>query len=527
MTPVAQQLPLLHIVHEDDILLSQTPNADWYRILRDFDWLRYRTVAAAYYDALYQFNLDASLSATHSNPTEKRDCSLETKAEAEQRLLFERATLNEHAPILYQPEEHTPPPRTVDPLSLSPGVVPRRLAGKQPKCFFALLKAFIGASLMGFAPEPENVFMLLTSNLSFARVCGFIPKGPQDPYWNQHVPSLRKLEQFDQIMTENQLYSCIKWEEVHHNIVSGVINPEENLVGDTTHYFAYSGFETVSYVNEQGEEQKKSQSKVTKSCQCKDRDHCPHAWELADEGAGTIVKSKTKIVWGHKASILGLPTQGIPLDAVAVSDAATHDGQTLFPHIKRLFDKLPLVRDWFSRVLYDSACDDEGLRQLLWKEYNLDLKASLNPRRKKDVTNHLPRGMDRLTAQGELFCDAGLPMEFKGIRFDTETFIYGPPMDESGLCICTSCTNRNVCCPNAKNGRCATVHFDLLPHIDPLDAPMAKRYKAIMTQRPSVERMIKRLKCDLSSDCLTKRGNASFQAYLDKTMIAFHILLRQ
>jgi len=55
---------------------------------------------------------------------------------------------------------------------------------------------------------------------------------------------------------------------------------------------------------------------------------------------------------------------------------------------------------------------------------------------------------------------------------------------------------------------------------------MAKRFKATMARRTSVGRMIKRLKCDLGDSRLTKRGNASFQAYLDKTMIAFHILLR-
>ncbi|CAB1081580.1 hypothetical protein D1AOALGA4SA_9230, partial [Olavius algarvensis Delta 1 endosymbiont] len=36
------------------------------------------------------------------------------------------------------------------------------------------------------------------------------------------------------------------------------------------------------------------------------------------------------------------------------------------------------------------------------------------------------------------------------------------------------------------------------------DPPMAKRFKAIMTRRPSVERMIKRLKCDLGDDRLKK-----------------------
>ena len=70
------------------------------------------------------------------------------------------------------------------------------------------------------------------------------------------------------------------------------------------------------------------------------------------------------------------------------------------------------------------------------------------------------------------------------------------------------------------------VSFDVLPHIDSQDPPMAKRFKAIMSRRPSIERMIKCLKCDLSDDRLRKRGNASFQAYLDKTMIAFHILIR-
>jgi hypothetical protein len=62
--------------------------------------------------------------------------------------------------------------------------------------------------------------------------------------------------------------------------------------------------------------------------------------------------------------------------------------------------------------------------------------------------------------------------------------------------------------------------------MDTQELPMAKRYKAIMSRRPAVERMIKRLKCDFGDDRLTKRGNDSFQAYLDKTMIAFHVLLR-
>ena len=102
-------------------------------------------------------------------------------------------------------------------------------------------------------------------------------------------------------------------------------------------------------------EQRKSQSKTTKNCRCKDNANCVHPWELADDGAGTIVKAFNKYIWGHKASILGLPMQGIPLDAIAVADAATYDGETFFPHVVRLFAQYPQVRSWIETVLYDSA----------------------------------------------------------------------------------------------------------------------------------------------------------------------------
>ncbi len=47
-----------------------------------------------------------------------------------------------------------------------------------------------------------------------------------------------------------------------------------------------------------------------------------------------MVKSKTKMYWGHKARVIGFSTQGIALDAVAVSDAAINGGQTFFAHVE-------------------------------------------------------------------------------------------------------------------------------------------------------------------------------------------------
>lgn len=535
----SQPLPLIHLVHEDDIKLLSSPAAEWFKVLYNFPWEKYRVYGAEYYDALYEFNQrerEKRVEGVNNQEVE----TMESREEAKMRLLFDRVTMHskrnisdvkksegEKDSIIYERKVIELKPPKVDPKSISPGVVPIRFDGKKPKCFFGLFKSFLGASLMSFPPEPDTVHLLLTSNPSLARVCGFAPpKDEKDEYCYKHVPSLRKLEQFDQIMREWGLWSKIKLEEVKHNLKTGVIKKEKELVGDTTHYYAYSSFETVPYIDSKGKEQKKSQSKVTKNCNCKDKKKCAHPWELSDDGAGTIVKSNRKMYWGHKASILGYPGQGIPLDAAAISDAATFDGETLYPHIKRVFKNMPEIKPTIKRVLYDSSCDNGELKRKLMDDFGIELKTSFNPRAKKEVVTNLPRGIEKITPYGSVICIGGQELDYKGIRYKNEKFIYQAPQDTSGASVCLTCEERKACSPNTDKGRMINISFDLLPHIDKNDPPMAKRFKAIMSRRPAVERMIKRLKCDLSDDHLTKRGNDSFQAYLDKTMIAYHILLR-
>jgi hypothetical protein len=525
--PLAEghQTPLIHEVHADDQYLLNTVDGEWFEILHAFPWADYRHHAAAYYDALYAFNIHESQA-----PWGEGEHVAETKEQAQQRLLFDRATMQEvPAQILYEAHVMECNVAPVDPMALAPGVVPVRVAGRKPKCFFSLLKSFIGATLMGFPAEPEQVYLLLKSNPSFARVCGFLPKDKAkvQAYDARQVPALRKLEQFDQVMRQAGIWEQIKVSEVKTNLSSGVIKKEQELVGDTTHYHAYSGFETVHYEDEKGQAKKKSQSKVTKRCQCEDWSSCSHAWELSDEGAGTIVKSKTKMVWAHKASVLGLPKQGIALDAVAIMDACIHDGQTFFPHVEKVFEYYPELATSIEHVLYDSACDDAELKTRFHDELGVELKASFNPRRTKPITKDLPRGIAKITPYGAPICLAGHELGYKGIRYDSGKFIYEAPRDDHGASVCLSCSQRADCCNRSTQaGRTVTISFDTLAHIDPNDPPMAKRFKAIMTRRPSVERMIKRLKCDLGDDRLSKRGNESFQAYLDKTMIGYHLLIR-
>jgi hypothetical protein len=145
------QLPLIHVVNEDDELLSNNRDAQWYLTLKDFQWKNHRELAASYYNALYNFNISKQLKK--EEPTENN----ETKDRARQRLLFNRTTMDKSRSVLHEmkPEQISVP--LVSPQSVSPGVVPKRLGGKKPKCFFALFKSFTGACLMGFAPVLQGL----------------------------------------------------------------------------------------------------------------------------------------------------------------------------------------------------------------------------------------------------------------------------------------------------------------------------------------------------------------------------------
>jgi len=513
------QIPLILVVDEDDKILSNTPGNEWFQILNNFNYLEYIQIGVAYYDALYDYNIKNETNSLAENST------TETKDEAKKRLLENRPTVDKSQPVLYQQNFIEPQNKVTSPFSISPGIVPERFSGRKPKCFFSLFKSFIGVSLMGRPATPYEVYQTLISNPAFARVCGFNPNCKSQNHF-EAVPSHRKIQQFDMIMERYGIWSTAKYAEVAKNIDNGIIEMEDTVVGDTTHYHAYANFEVVKGKDETGKKITKSQSKVTKNCRCENQQECEHEYVLSDDGAGTIVKSGNKMYFGHKASVVGFPSQGIPLDVRAVSDAATNDGETFFPHIQDFFLNIPSIKPHIKKALYDSACYRDDVKTQFKEEFGIDLKASINPRRKQTIEKELPRGMNKLTPYGELICNEGIEMEYQGIRLKSESFIYGAPKDDNGKVSCNTCCQKEECCPKAMKGRTVNIPFYLLPHIDETDPPMGKRFKALMTRRPSVERMIKRLKCDLGDDRLNKRGNSSFQAYLDKTLLAYQILIR-
>jgi hypothetical protein len=115
---------------------------------------------------------------------------------------------NESAPLLFEVARSAQEILHVNPDEIAPGKVPGRLAGRAAKDFFALLKIFVGLVIMGRDPEPDEAHHHLTNNPAFARACGFTPSDPNGKYHQTDIPSLRKLEQFDQIMTAKQSRSA-------------------------------------------------------------------------------------------------------------------------------------------------------------------------------------------------------------------------------------------------------------------------------------------------------------------------------
>ncbi len=79
-------------------------------------------------------------------------------------------------------------------------------------------------------------------------------------------------------------------------------------------------------------------------------------------------------------------------------------------------------------------------------------------------------------------------MDYKGMRYENEKYIYQVPNDSDDEPVCLTCQHQIECYPDSLTDRIINISFALLPHMDVEDPPMSRRFKAIMSRRPSVER---------------------------------------
>lgn len=146
----SQQKPLFHIIHEDDIYLLNTDDAEWLQIWYHFRYERYVGYGVAYSNALREFNQRQAREREERGDAGEEDAG-KTKEDVRQRFLFSRVTMQAERErgedVLFEVKIEELPPSGVSPESIAPGKVPFRFGGKKPKCFFALRLCF-GKSLI-------------------------------------------------------------------------------------------------------------------------------------------------------------------------------------------------------------------------------------------------------------------------------------------------------------------------------------------------------------------------------------------
>jgi len=94
----SQQKPLFHVIHEDDIYLLNTPDAEWFQVLYHFPCERYEGFGVDYYNALYEFN-QKQAKEWEKRGDDREEEAVESKEEARQRLLFSRVTMQAESEI--------------------------------------------------------------------------------------------------------------------------------------------------------------------------------------------------------------------------------------------------------------------------------------------------------------------------------------------------------------------------------------------------------------------------------------------
>jgi hypothetical protein len=518
----------------DDHVLKNSPNNDFIKVLNLITHAAYEQEAQAYYTALLKHNKRRPAPGPRGRPP--------SKAGAAKRVAEEWLGTRGARPVLFEIE--AAPHATQEPEADDSW---RGQGGRSPTDFVFLVRAFMGVAVMGLPPDPAMVHTILTSNPAFARLCGFKYEiAEKGQVITDNVPSLRKLEEFDQILTEAGLWASIRERAVRENLASGCVPFEDELVADTTHYRADSGFVVSKVLVESGKSassveegdtatppqrkrrkrERRAVPRVAKRCGCAEKEHCTHDFVPTDDGAGVVTKGagSKKHYWAHKASIIAFGRTQIPIDAVPVSYAGTNDGLTLVPHLERVKRLYPEIFEHVKRVLadgaYQTADNQAGVAALGPK-----LVAPINPRGTKPKPAEGFPGIKHFTGAGVPVCEEGHELTFVGRRLEEHHFLWGAPRDKHGEIACTACPLRETCCPDAKNGRTLTTKAADFPQID-WDLPQhSATHKKTYARRTAVERVINVLKLDLNRDRLTKRDNVNFQARLDKSVLAIHLLI--
>ena len=378
-------------------------------------------------------------------------------------------------------------------------------AGPKGNPTISYIKAFLLAPVLYIDQNATAIANHLKSNRDYYKACGF-----------RFIPSERTLQDFDQIMSEYGLWERVREFAYQENVEKEIINEkaEDTINIDNVHIVAFSGIDK----------------------KCKECRECPLKVECTekiptDETAGWYIKSKCKRYYAHMVGVSQLAKSGAPLDRVVLKGSA-YEPDTLKPLLEELKGRENLKID---KINADGIFNSESSRQTIKEVYSkyADLVANVNPRRQKDPQVEA-RGIEKVTKYGTVNCIAGHEMVCLGKDNAHESLIYGCPVyNEKARNIIQikgknllgeSCTSKELCCPNAENGRYFRLKQSLVPKVDADRPQVTLGHWLIYSLRTKIERLFGYLKKRLHMENLYVRGKRRIEGHIDKFLALIHII---
>ena len=532
---------LLFESSENHALINDPANEDWVTLLGELDDGRFDLVARRYYLALRHFRKQYSrppiqgqipIAAPGKEQAQQQMLAMlkqhnvsrnQTEGEQATTVFVETMPQNDKLPEALRDSTKVPPPASV--ILDGPG---------RPPCdALCLLRAFLAAPLLGVDDSPTSVFRLLHNNSNFAHYCGFLGRNvlkQEGEATSRRLPCRQVCEEFDEVMTRYGLWHLARLQKVRENLASGVVKLETTAVFDTTHLEANSHCANVvpANTNRDKDDKKNKHRKVPrmrKRCGCGKQkwEHCEHPWFPTDSGAAVVVKGKTRIYWGHKASVASFADSEVPFDVRVCQYGAQNDGKTLVPHLEVLMRELPKSILPLQYILADDAYRHNKAEVARFgKEARL-----ITPVHGRKADASLAQnfeGISHFTPAGVPVCENGHRFQMLGRDIGSERYIWAAPYGEAGQSVCNGCPFASSCL-NKGTRRHIRVPRGLQPHIDWEHPQHFSREQARYRKRTGVERAIKRLKVDLRGEHLTHRDALRVQAHLDRKLLTLHLLL--
>lgn len=379
-------------------------------------------------------------------------------------------------------------------------------AGRKPQPFIAYVKAIELAPILHIEQNMEAIALHLRVNPDFLSACGF-----------HYPPSVRTLQDFDQIMSEAGLWERLRDEAYRINVDKGLINEgkEDTVCVDNTHVLAHS-----------------TPKKVVKECrECPHFDRCNDKVST-DETADWYVKSKCKIFYAHQIGMSALGTSGAPFERVVLS-GRQYEPDSLDPLVQRGKDKHEDMH--FTKFIADGIFNANSCRETIQSYYpGAQLYAPVNPKGKLKEFDHPASGIAKVSKHGSVVCIAGHKMVFLTKDENLQSYVFGCPVFNAearlklihmGIDVSSiSCQCKEQCCPKALQGRIYRVSRDKLKALN-WDMPQfSYRFHMAYKVRTKIERLFGRMKKRLKMGIVYRRGIKKIEAHIDKFMTLMHIV---